>query len=144
MKKNDEYRIDKIKILETVLILGALYFFIAAIAHFFGLTLFPFYEGKLYTIYHDTLIALASVIIAGVLFTMTMHPKGKKDIVNFIIIGGVIGIIANIFILMRVDFEALGASDKRIQTIVEMVLLIIFVVLLLILKPKKENRKKYG
>jgi len=135
-------KVDKIKLLETVLILGSIYFFVAAIAHFFGLTIFPFYEGRLFTSYHDSLIAMASIIIAGFLFTAAMHPKKDIDIINITIIGGIIGLIFNIWILWKIDFNALGAPDKRIQTMVELSLLAIFVVLLLILKPRKRKNSR--
>lgn len=135
-------KIDKLKLLETVLILGSIYFFVAAIAHFFGLTIFPFYEGRLFTAYHDSLIAMASIVIAGFLFAAAMHPKKDIDIINIAILSGTVGVIFNIWILWRIDFIALGAPDKRIQTIAELVMLTIFVVLLLILKPRKRKNSK--
>jgi len=56
--------INKLKLLRIVLILGALYYLIGSFVHFFGLTLFPFFDAKLYAPYHDSIIALAAVIFA--------------------------------------------------------------------------------
>ena len=130
-------KFDKTKLLQIVLILGTIYFLIGAIAHFFGLTIFPFYDGRLYTQYHDTVIALASLIFSIFLFTIARNPIKNIDMLKAVIISSIIAIIFNVYIISKIDFVSLGAPAKKFQTIVETILLVLFVVSLLILKPKK-------
>lgn len=115
-----------------------MYYLIGAAAHFFGLTLFPFYVSELYAPYHDTVIALASIALALVLFALAKDPIRNLGILNAIIIGGILAIAFSVMILYRIDFAALGAPAKKFQTIAEMILLIIYVGLLIALKSKKQ------
>ncbi len=128
--------INKPKVLKILLYLGSIYYLIGAIAHFFGLTIFPFYDSALYSPYHDTVISLAAIILSILFFTIAKNPEKNIDILNVIIIGGIIAIIFSIGIIWKIDFVSLGASDKKIQTIVEAILLTIYVLLLMIFKPK--------
>lgn len=127
---------NKTKALQFLLALGALYFFIGAVAHFFGLTIFPFYDGRLYVPYHDTLIALSALVIAVFLLAVARDPI-KTGGLKAVIIAGVIAIIFNIGILWKIDFAALGAPAKKMQTVVEMVLLVFWVALLIYLRPRE-------
>ena len=127
--------INKPKVLKILLYLGSIYYLIGAIAHFFGLTIFPFYDSALYSPYHDTVISLAAIILSILFFTIAKNPEKNIDILNVIIIGGIIAIIFSIGIIWKIDFVSLGASDKKIQTIVEAILLTIYVLLLMIFKP---------
>lgn len=135
-------KVNKIKLLQILLIIGAIYFLIGAIAHFFGLTIFPFYDGKLYTPYHDTVIALAAIIFAIFLFTIAINPIKNVGMLKAVIIGSIIAIIFNIYIISKIDFISLGAPVKKFQTVVETILLIIFVIFILIFKPKKIKQSK--
>lgn len=135
-------KFDKTKLLQIILILGTIYFLIGAIAHFFGLTIFPFYDSKLYTPYHDTVIALSAIIFAIFLFTIAKNPIKNIDILKVVVIGSIIAIIFNIYIILNIDFISLGAPAKKFQTVVETILLIIFVILLLVFKPKKIKQSK--
>lgn len=126
------------KLLKTLLIIGSIYYLIGAIAHFFGLTIFPFYDGALYTPYHDTVIALVAIVLSILLYVIAKDPKKNIDALNVMILGGFIAIIFSIGIIWKIDFVELGAPAKKIQTIVEMIMAIIYVGLLIYLKPKNK------
>lgn len=129
-------KINRIRLLQLLLILGGVYYLIGAATHFFGLTIFPFYEGKLYTPYHDTAIALAAIFISILLFTIAKNPIKNIDALKVVIVGLIIAIIFSIGIIWKIDFVRLGAPGKKLQVIVEMILAIVYVVLLFIFKPK--------
>jgi hypothetical protein len=126
----------KIKILQWLLIAGWIYYIIGAIAHFFGLTIFPFYDSHLYSLYHDTVIALVAITLSILFFVTAKNPRKNIDTLNVIIIWAIIAIIFSIGIIRKINFEQLGAPEKKTQTIVEMVMLIIYVASLIYLKPK--------
>lgn len=129
--------LNKTNITKFLLYSGSLYYLIGATAHFFGLTIFPFYDGGLYTPYHDTVIALAAIVFALFLFTVARDPIKNEDFLRVIIWGGIIAIIFSIWIIFKIDFDKLGAPDKKIQTIVELFLLVFFIGSLTLLKLKK-------
>ncbi len=131
---------DKLKLLKILLNLGALYYLIGGFVHFFGITLFPFYDGRLYTPYHDSVIALCALIFALFLITIARDPVKNIDTLKIVIIGTIIASIFSVAIVWKVDFAALGAPDKKIQTLVEAGLGFIFVILLFWLYPKKQNK----
>ena len=56
----------------------------------------------------------------------------------FMIIGAIIAIVFSIWVILTIDFFALGAPHKRTQTIVEMVLLILYIVSLILLRPGRK------
>ena len=108
-------RLRKIKLLRVLLIINAFYFFIAAIAHFFGLTIFPMYDGTLYTPYHDTLLALCDLVFVMIFLTVARDPIKNKDMVNTIIFAFVLVIIFNVGMIWRIDFRLLGSSLKKFK-----------------------------
>ncbi len=55
---------NKLIILKAALFIGGLYYVIGAIVHFFGLTVFPFYDSGLYSPYHDTVLALVGIVLS--------------------------------------------------------------------------------
>ena len=128
---------NKLKLLKITLSLGAIYYLIGAFVHFFGLTLFPFYDGKLYNPYHDSVIALVAIIFVLLLLAVARDPIKNIDILKIVIIGAVLASFFSIAIIWKVDFTALGAPAKKIQTIVEGILGFIFVATLLLLYPRK-------
>ncbi|MDD5291378.1 MAG: hypothetical protein PHZ04_04700 [Patescibacteria group bacterium] len=128
---------NKIQSLKILLVLGALYYLVSAVVHFFGFTLFPFYDKALYQPYHDTVIALVAIILSLLLLAIARNPIKNIDALNVIIIGGIIAIIFSLGIILKIDFTQLGAPAKKTQTIVEMILLFIYTALLFYLKPKK-------
>lgn len=132
--------INKSGLLKTILNLGALYYIIGALVHFFGITLFPFFDSNLYTPYHDSVIALTAIIFALLLITVAKDPIKNINILNLIIICATLASIFSIAIIWKVDFITLGAPAKKLQTIVEGVLGFIWVGLLLWLYPKKTTQ----
>jgi hypothetical protein len=129
--------INKLNFLKIVLNLGALYYIIGALVHFFGITLFPFFDSNLYTPYQDSVIALTAIIFALLLIVVAKNPIKNIDILNLVIICATLASIFSIAIIWKVDFASLGAPAKKLQTIVEGVLGFIWVGLLLWLYPKK-------
>lgn len=130
---------NRLTSLKIVLGLGGAYYAIGAAAHFFGLTVFPFYDGRLYTPYHDTLIALASFIISLFTFTIARDPEKNVDMLDALIIAAGLAVFASIYILMRIDFTLLGAPDKKFQTVVETILLALYTNMLIALHPKRKR-----
>ncbi len=126
---------NKIKILKILLYLGSIFFIIGTIAHFFGLTIFPFYVHALHSQYHDTLLAMLGITLSIIFYTIAKNPKKNIDVLNGLIICGIIVIIFNIWIIWKIDFVSLGAPAKKFQTIVETIIAIIYVVLLKLFKP---------
>ncbi len=127
----------KLKLLSTTLHIGAVYYLIGAVVHYFGLTLFPWFDGRLYTPYHDTIISLVAVVLALFLFAIARDPVKNLDTLNIVIIGATVASIVSIAIIWKVDFVSLGAPAKKLQTIVEGVLGFIFSLVLLWLYPRK-------
>jgi len=118
------------------LYLGALYYLIGAVAHYFGLTLFPWFDSRLYAPYHDTIIALVAVILALLLITVARNPVKNIDVLKFIIFSVIFGSAVSMAVIWKVDFETLGAPAKKAQTIVEGVLGFIYAGILLWAYPK--------
>ncbi len=131
---------NKIKLLKIILSLGALYYLVGAFVHFFGLTVFPFFDGKLYAPYHDSVIALTSFIFSLLLLVIARNPLKNTDTLKVVIIGALLASIFSIVIIWKVDFQALGAPAKKIQTIAEGIIGFIFTGLLLWLYPQKSDR----
>ncbi len=128
---------NKPKLLQIVLALGALYYLIGAIAHWWGLTIWPFYDSRLYTPYHDSVIALAAIILTGLLLIVARDPVKNMDILKVIIVASFTASLFSILIIYKVDFTALGAPDKAIQTVVEGILGFVFTGALIWLYPNK-------
>ncbi|MFA6550671.1 MAG: hypothetical protein WCT36_04955 [Candidatus Gracilibacteria bacterium] len=127
----------KLTILKALLYAGSLYYLVGAVCHFFGLTLFPVHDGRLYAQYQDTLIALSAIVLSLILFTVARNPVKNEDVLKVIIVGGLIAIIFGIGIIFKINFNELGAPDKHLQVIVEVILLVIFTGSLILLRPKK-------
>ncbi len=132
-------RLNKLNLLKIVLCLGALYYLTGAFAHFFGLTLFPFYDSRLYTPYHDSILGLVGMVIALFLLAIAKNPVKNIDTLNIVIICAILATIFSFAIIWKVDFAALGAPDKKIQTVAEGILGVIFVVVLLWLYPRQKD-----
>lgn len=127
----------KLILLKALLYAGAAYFLIAAVAHFFGLTIFPFYDGALYQPYHDMLIGFCALAICGVLIVSADNPLKNIDIFNLILAGMALAVVFNIFVLLKIDFISLGSTLKHFQTLVEMILAGAYFAALYALRPKK-------
>lgn len=127
----------KLRLLKATLYAGAVYYLVGAVAHYFGLTIFPWFDGRLYAPYQDTVIALVAVVLAYFLIVVAKNPIKNIDILKAVIISAFIASIFSIVIIWKVDFTSLGAPAKKLQTIVEGILGFIFVLALLWLYPKK-------
>ncbi len=126
----------KIKTLQILLVLGAIYYIIGAIAHFFGLTIFPVYDHALYQPYHDGIIACSAILIALLMLTIARDPVKNIDSLNIVIIGGFIAMFFLAYFLLKIDFAEFGAPNKRLQSITEFIMLAIYIPVLIYLKPK--------
>ncbi len=131
---------DKIKILKITLRLGAAYYLMGAVAHFWGLTIFPFYDGRLYEPYLDSIIALVAFVLALLLLVVARDPIKNIDTLNVIIFGAFLASIFSIAIIWKVNFLELGAPAKETQTIVEGILGFIFTGVLLLTYPRKSDK----
>ena len=127
---------NKLKLLKLTLRLGALYYFIGAIAHYFDLTLFPWYVAELRAPYHDVLITLCSLTFAILLLVIANNPVKNIDTLKVVIVCAAVASLASILIIYKVDFTALGAPEKTLQTVTEGILGFIFVGCLVWLYPK--------
>jgi hypothetical protein len=130
---------NKLAALKATLYLGAAYYVVGAIVHWFGLTLFPWFDGRLYAPYQDSLIALVALTLAYFLIVIARDPVKNIDMLRAVMIAATVASIFSIAIIWKVDFAALGAPDKRLQTIVEGVLGFAWVGTLVGLWPKKER-----
>lgn len=127
----------KHRYLQLTLILGALYYLVGAYVHYFGITLFPWFDAGLYTPYHDSLIALVAVILALILLAVAKNPIKNIDMLRVVIVSAIIGSIFSIAIIWKVDFLGIGAPGKELQTITEGVIGFIWVGVLLVLYPRR-------
>jgi len=129
--------LNKLNLLRLILFLGSLYYLIGAIAHWRGLTIFPFYDGRLYSPYHDSVIALTALVFALILLTVARDPLKNLAIFKVVIIGAILASVFSIAIIWKVDLAALGAPDKAVQTVVEGILGFVFAGALLWLYPRQ-------
>lgn len=113
---------NKSKALKLTLYLGALYYVVGAIAHYFALTIFPWFDGRLYAPYQDTLIAFTALVLAYFLMVVAHDPIKNKDMLKAVIISAIAASIFSIVVIWKVNFAALGVPDKELQTIVEGIL----------------------
>ncbi|HEY4506646.1 MAG TPA: hypothetical protein VJH71_00555 [Candidatus Paceibacterota bacterium] len=133
--------INKLKLLKVALGLGVVYYLVGAYVHFFGVTLFPWYDGRLYTPYHDSLISLVAVVLALILITLARNPIKNIDMLRTVIFCLIMGSIFSIVIIYKIDFSSLGSPAKKIQTITEGVVGFIYSAILIWLYPRKLTNK---
>ena len=129
---------NKLTALKVTLYLGAAYYVVGAIIHWFGLTLFPWFDGRLYAPYQDSVIALVALILAYFLIVIARDPVKNIDMLRAVMIAATVASIFSIAIIWKVDFAALGAPDKRLQTIVEGIFGFVWVGALAWLYPKNK------
>jgi hypothetical protein len=127
--------VTRLILLRIMLMIGSGFYVIGGIAHFYGLTLFPWYTASLYSPYHDTVIALTAFVLAIILFTISKNPVKNIDTLNAMIIGGILAILFSFYIIFNIDFSE-PTLLKKTETIVELILLIFYVASLIFLKPK--------
>jgi len=115
------------KVIKYLLVLGSSYYFIGAIVHFFGLSFYPWYDGLLFSPYHDAVIALCSIVFGLFLLVISTDITKYRLLINLVMIAGIIAIFFSLYIIFFID---LSGTIKRQQTMVEMALLIIYISLL--------------
>lgn len=133
---------NKPNLLKVTLYLGATYYIVGAIVHYFGLTLFPWFDASLYVPYQDTIIAFVALVLAYFLIVVAHDPVKNKDMLKAIVISATAASIVSIVIIWKVDFVALGAPAKKLQTIIEGLLGFIWVGSILYLYPYKNAKIK--
>jgi hypothetical protein len=112
------------KAIKYLLIIGSLYYFMGAVVHFFGLSIYPLYDGLLFSPYHDTVITLCAIVF-GLVLAITATNVGKyRAFVSLVIVVGIIAILFSLYIIFFID---LSGTIKKQETIVEMILLIAYV-----------------
>jgi len=126
----------KINLLLITLWLGAAYYAVGGVAHYFAKTIFPFFDARLYAPYQDTIITFVCLFLILVLLAVARDPVKNIDILNVIIVGAFLASVFSIAVIWKIDFASLGAPLKRTQTVVEGILGLIFTGMLLILHPK--------
>lgn len=125
----------KLPALKAVLLVAALYYVLGALTHWFGLSLFPFFDSNLYTPYQDSVIALCALVFAGLLVVVARNPMKNVEVLNFIIVSATVASLFSIAIIWKVDFSVLGAPTKKLQTITEGILGFAWVVVVCWLHP---------
>jgi hypothetical protein len=128
---------NKLKLLKLTLYLGALYYAIGGITHYFGLTIFPWFDGRLYASYQDSVIAFVCLVLVLFLVSTARDPLKNIDTLNVIILTAFLASVFSIVIIWKVNFAALGAPAKKLQTIIEGILGFVYVGTLLWLYPRK-------
>ncbi len=126
-------KVTKLHLLKATLVLGALFFLVGAAVHWFGLSLFPWYDHALYSPYHDSLIAAFCLFLVLLLLTLARGPVKNKDVLRAVIIGVLLISLFNVLIPFKIDFVSLGAPAKKMQTILEGVLGFVYGGILLLL-----------
>jgi len=129
-----------LRLLKGTLYVGAAYYVVGAVVHYFGMTMFPWFDGRLYAPYQDSVIALVACILAYFLIVIASDPIKNIDMLNAVMIAATVASIFSIAIIWKVDFAALGAADKKLQTVVEGMLGFVWVGALLWLYPKNKDR----
>lgn len=130
---------NKSQALKLTLYLGSAYYIVGAIAHYFALTLFPWFDARLYAPYQDSVIALVALILAYFLIVVARDPIKNIDMLKAIMVAATAASIFSIAIIWKVNFVVLGAPGKEPQTIAEGILGFIWVGVLVWLYPKGEK-----
>lgn len=116
------------------------YYLVGTVANFFGLIIFPFYDGKLYEPYLDSIIALVAFVLALLLLVVSRDPIKNIDTLNVIVFGAFLASIFSVAIIWKVNFLELGAPGKETQIIVEGILGFVFTGILLLTYPRKSDK----
>lgn len=132
---------QKRQALSALLLLGSLYYLIGAIAHYFCLTIFPWYDGNLCSPYHDSLIAVASLAVSGFFYVTAINPQRMRMNLWVIIVVGMLVAWLTFLHAAVFDFvEIYGSNLKMMQAFHEGVLLLLLAVLILYLMQGLRRR----
>jgi hypothetical protein len=132
---------NKLTFLKLTLRLGALYYIIGAFAHYFGLTIFPWFDGNLYAPYQDTVIAFVALVLAYFILVVARDPVKNIDMLKAIMVAATAASVFSIVVIWKVNFIALGAHGKIPQTITEGIIGFVWVGVLLWLYPKDKTHQ---
>ena len=110
---------DKLKLLRLTLRLGAVYYVVGSFAHYFNLTIFPWFDRNLYAPYQDTIIAFVALVLAYFILVVARDPIKNIDMLKAIMVAATAASIFSIVVIWKVDFIMLGAPGKILQTITE-------------------------
>lgn len=130
----------KERIISTLLYLGVIFYLVGAAVHLFGITLFPWFVSALFSPYHDTLIAIASLGMAILFLQGARHPNNQQlvDTIMYIAL-----ICSPLIIAMGllVDFHAYGsgAEFKSFEAVIEGMMGIALGVALRILRKSRND-----
>jgi hypothetical protein len=131
----------RLRFLQAILFAGSAYYVVGFFAHWFGLTISPWFDGALYSPYHDSIIAMASLAFAGFFFVSAINPVRNYDSVRVIIFAAFINGLLTFYMAFTVDFSIYGSAYKQDQAFAEAVLLIVLSILLAVFIPKIDNKK---
>src|SRR3990167_11377041 len=95
----DKSIMSKLEALKFILLLGAVYYAIGGIAHYFGMTIFPFFVSELYVPYQDSIIALVCLIFVLLLLAVARDPIKNVDTLNVLILGVALASVFSILII---------------------------------------------
>jgi len=123
-------------VIKYYLIILSLFYLIGAIAHYFGLTIFPWYDGALYSPYHDSIITMAAIAMTILLYIISTDVQKYKKLINGISLIGIINGILTIYMAYNVNFEIYNQNNKQFQAIVEGTLLVAVSISLYFLNKK--------
>lgn len=126
----------RLQIISLLLYIGVVFYLLGAIIHFFGLSVYPWFVSELHSAYHDTLIAISSLVMAFFFFQGARHPSAKP-LINAIITAGFVGGVLIIAMGTFVDFTMYHAVDKGPQAIFEGILALGLSISLIVLRKAK-------
>ena len=124
-------------VLKYLLYVLSFFYLIGGIAHYFGLTIFPWYDGALYSPYHDSIITMAAIAMMILIYIIAADVKKYKKLIDGISLIALIDGSLTIYMAYKVNFEAYSQNNKQFQAIVEGVLLVIVSIGLYFLNRKK-------
>lgn len=129
-------KITKNNLLKIILYCVSMFYLIGAIAHYFGLTIFPWFDGNLYSPYHDSIIAMASLALFVIIFIIAQNPKKyNKLIYGISLVALFIGLLT-VYMTYSINWSQYSAVYKQEQSLIEGILLILLSGLLFILNKR--------
>lgn len=138
MKNNTKGDLDMRKtILKYLLYVLSIFYLIGGIAHYFGLTIFPWYDKALYSPYHDSIIAMATIAMMIIIYIIATDIQKYKKLINGISLIALINGFLTIYMAYKVNFEIYNQNNKKLQAIIEGILLILASISLYFLNRKK-------
>ena len=127
----------KERIISTLLYLGVIFYLVGAAVHLFGITLFPWFVSALFSPYHDTLIAIASLGMAILFLQGARHPNNQQLVDTIMYIALICSpLIIVMGLLVNFHPYGSGAEIKSLEAVIEGVMGILLSFVLWRLKRK--------